>query len=156
MDFKYRAGFRQINVAWSLHGKAAVNITSTLAAVSATATSSTPAPSSLAQDSGSEVNVGAIAGGVVGGVAVILAFVAFVLWRRTQRRKIASTAAASDIRTIDPGPPGDMKTYPPVYQPAELDPRSAEVSNGKSDHLYEMNTEPPLHELDAPEGVHRP
>lgn len=156
MDFKYRAGFRKINAAWSLHGKAAVNITSTLAAVSATATSSTPAPSSSPQDQGSELNVGAIAGGVVGGVAVILVFVAFVLWRRTQRRKIATAAAANGIRTIDSEPPGDMKTYPAVYQPAELDPRTANASNGKSGYLYEMNTEPQLHELDAPEGAHRP
>ncbi|OQU98266.1 hypothetical protein CLAIMM_04075 [Cladophialophora immunda] len=63
------------------------------------------------------VNIGAIVGGVVGGVAVllILALGACLCyrWKRTRSKKVAAQAAASQNQTYQPVSPGPPQLYPP-------------------------------------------
>ncbi|KAH8890033.1 hypothetical protein GQ53DRAFT_179664 [Thozetella sp. PMI_491] len=86
---------------------------STSTSFSSTSTSTTPSPTP-APDSGSSTPVGAIAGGVVGGVAV-LALVAFGIWWIMRKSKKDKAANAPPAPAPAPAPgPAPMGAYSPA------------------------------------------
>jgi hypothetical protein len=80
-------------------------------------------------DSGSETPVGAIAGGVVGGVAAI-AIIGFLIWFMRRRRRNQGKAGPNELSGTDMNKDSTQPLHqgqydlPPGYR-AELDPTSA-------------------------------
>ncbi len=101
--------------------------TSTSASAPAQSTTDSPPPAS----GGGGSNAGAIAGGVVGGIAGLAAIVGVIAYIMIRSRKTASTntvGAGTAYSAVSPGDPGYPSPMPPTaYAPSSLSPQTTQA-----------------------------